>query len=88
MNLRGRLTGKFLPEEWKFWRVLRKGLGLGSGGRVEKLESRSLGNSEGIRENKSCVSMETVIIIESSVPVWDVASNESQRKTTMCHESN
>lgn len=60
----------------------------GEGGCVEKLESRSLGSSEGIRENKSCVSMETVIIIESSVPVWDVASNESQRKTTMCHESN
>lgn len=65
----------------------RTRLGVGVGG-VEELESRSLGNSEGIRENKSCISMETVIIIESSVPVWDVASDESRRKTTVCHESN
>jgi len=36
-------------EEWKFQRVLQKGLGLGGG--VEELESRSLGNSEGIRIN-------------------------------------
>ena len=65
----------------------RTRLGVGVGG-VEELESRSLGNSEGIRENKSCISMETVIIIESTVPVWDVASDESWRKTTVCHESN
>lgn len=29
-----------------------------------------LGNSEGMRENRSYVSMETVILIESSVPDW------------------
>ena len=43
MNHQGRLIGKFLPEEWKFWRVLRKGLGLGRGGVCREIGEQVLG---------------------------------------------
>lgn len=40
------------------------------GGGVEKWENGSSGNSEEMRANRSYVSMETVTIIEISIPGW------------------
>lgn len=55
--------------KWKFcgdfWKELRLGWGWGGW-----WESGSLGDSEQIRENRSYVSMEAVIIIESSLADW------------------
>lgn len=42
---------------------------IGVEGWGEKWESGSLGSSEGMRATRSYISMETAIIIESSVPV-------------------
>lgn len=59
---------------------------IGGGGVGREVGEWVLGNSEGMRENRSYVSMETVILIESSVPDWGCGI-KSQRKTTVCHES-
>lgn len=72
--LSGHLTiqvGEFLLEEWKCQKALQKGSGLGGVGEgVEKWENGSSGNSEEMRANRSYVSMETVTIIEISIPGW------------------
>lgn len=50
-------------------------------------ESAAWRSNGGMRETRARVSMETVGIIESSVPDGDVASNKSQMKTVVCYES-
>lgn len=55
--------------KWKFRGGFCKEFRLGWGGGGQ-WESGSLEDSEQIRENRSYVSMETVIIIESSLADW------------------
>ena len=55
----------------KCQKALWKGSGLGGWrGGLEKWENGSSGNSEEMRANRSYVSMETVTIIEISIPGW------------------
>lgn len=54
---------------------------------LEKWESGSLGNSEGMRKNRLYVSMETVTIIESSAPGWGCDIKQITDENKVCHES-